>query len=139
MKIRNFLATIGTALGLLAATMASAHHSGVMYEEKKEVVLEGVVKKFQFANPHCWLIVTVTNKDGTTTTWGFEAESGGPPAMKAAGIRIGDFPAGTKVRMRGRPMKDGRPAAAWIEAVRLSDNKSFHPGGRSEPKPKPAE
>jgi len=31
------------------------------------------------------------------------------------------------VTITGHPMKDGRPAAAWRKATRLSDKKEFSP------------
>jgi hypothetical protein len=103
-----------------------AHHSGVMFDEDKEVTLEGVVKEFQYTNPHSWLLVD-TVKDGVMTTWGFEAE--GPSTLMQMGVRRSDFPAGTKVTITGHPMKDGRPAAAWTKAVR-ADGKQFFPRGQ---------
>jgi len=112
---------------LLAASLTTlaAHHSGTMFEEKKTVTLEGVVKEFQYTNPHSWLLVDVTNKDGTVTTWGFEAE--GPSTLARAGIKPGDFAPGTRLSITGRPMKDGRPAATWEFAVRSKDKKRFDP------------
>jgi hypothetical protein len=101
-----------------------AHHSAAMFEEKKTVTVEGVVKEFQYTNPHSWLMVEVKNKDGSVTIWGFEAE--GPSTLQRAGIRPSEFAAGTKVTITGRPMKDGRPAAIWEYAVR-ADGKRFDP------------
>jgi hypothetical protein len=86
-----------------------------------------VVKEFQYSNPHSWLLVDVTNKDGSVTTWGFEAE--GPTTLMQVGIRRSDFTPGTKLAITGHPMKDGRPAAAWTKAVR-ADGKEFYPRGR---------
>jgi hypothetical protein len=86
-----------------------------------------VVKEFQYSNPHSWLLVDVTNKDGSVTTWGFEAE--GPTTLMQAGVRRSDFTPGTKLTITGHPMKDGRPAAAWTKAVR-ADGKEFYPRGR---------
>lgn len=109
----------------LVATPVVAHHSGAMFEPEKTVTLTGVVKEFQLTNPHSWLLVDVKNEDGTVTTWGFEAE--GPSTLRRAGIRPSDFTAGTEITITGRPMKDGRPAAAWVEAVRTKDGKHFDP------------
>ena len=111
------------ALAVLA-TPAFAHHSGAMFESVKTVTVEGVVKEFQYTNPHSWLLVNVKNKDGSTTTWGFEAE--GPSTLQRAGIRPSDFAAGTKVTVTGHPMKDGTPAAVVIEIIR-GDGKRFNP------------
>jgi Family of unknown function (DUF6152) len=94
---------------------AAAHHSAIMFDDTKLVELTGVVKEFQYTNPHSWLLVDVTNDDGSVTTWGFEAE--GPSTLMRAGIRLSDLPPGTEITIRGNPMKDGRPAAAWVDAV----------------------
>ena len=117
-------ATVGVALLAAAASSAWAHHSATMFEQTKTITVEGVVKEFQWTNPHSWLLVDVTDKDGKVTTWGFEAE--GPSTLQRAGIRPSEFKAGTRVTMTGRPMKDGRPAAIWVLAVR-SDGKKFDP------------
>jgi hypothetical protein len=119
----------GAAAGVLGLVMAGsvtvvAHHSAAMFEEKKTITVEGVVKEFQFTNPHSWLLVDVTDKSGKVTTWGFEAE--GPSTLQRAGIRPSEFRVGTKLTITGRPMKDGRPAAIWEYAVR-ADGKKFNP------------
>jgi hypothetical protein len=95
-----------------------------MFDEKKTITVEGEVKEFQFTNPHSWLLVDVTDKDGKVTTWGFEAE--GPSTLARAGIRPSDFKVGTRLKITGNPMKDGRPAAIWVSAVR-ADGKAFNP------------
>ena len=118
--------TLVIALALAAvARPAVAHHSGAMFDEKKEVTLSGVVKEFQYTNPHSWLLVDVKGADGKVTTWGFEAE--GPSTLLRAGIRRSDFAPGTPLTITGHPMRDGRPAATWMKATRTTDNKEFNP------------
>jgi len=114
------------AIGLLVLMSAPtrAHHSAAMFEEKKTITVEGVVKEFQYTNPHSWLLVDVKDKSGKVTTWGFEAE--GPSTLQRAGIRPSELPVGTKLTITGRPMKDGRPAAIWEYAVR-ADGKKLNP------------
>lgn len=119
-----------TALALVCLLAFSpvagfAHHSGSMFEPEKEITVKGVVKEFQYTNPHSWLIVTVTNEDGSTSNWGFEAE--GPSTLLRAGIKKSDFSPGTAITITGRPMRDGRTAAYWIKATRDSDGKEFNP------------
>ena len=113
------------AAALATGMTAAAHHSGAMLERDKTITVEGTVKEFQYTNPHSWLLVDVKNKNGTVTTWGFEGE--GPSTLQRAGIRPSDFTPGTKLKITGRPMKDGSPAAAWVDAVR-ADGKRFVPG-----------
>src|SRR6185369_16259829 len=110
------IALLVVAIAILMAVPAFAHHSATMFESEKTITVEGVVKEFQYTNPHSWLLVDVKNKDGSVTTWGFEAE--GPSTLQRAGIRPSDFMVGTKLKITGHPMKNGKPAAAWVDAVR---------------------
>ena len=110
------------ALLVLSPLVVEAHHAASMFDDK-EITVTGVVKEFQYTNPHSWLLVDVT-KDGSVTTWGFEAE--GPSTLMRAGIRKSDFAPGTKLTITGHPMKNGQPAASWIKAVR-ADGVEFNP------------
>jgi len=105
---------------------AVAHHSAVMFDDAKEITVTGTVKEFQYTNPHSWLLVDVKGADGKVTTWGFEAE--GPSTLTRANIRKSDLAPGTEITISGHPMRDGRPAAAWTKATRLSDKKDLIPG-----------
>ena len=126
MTTRASIAMLGALL--LSGVALSAHHSGTMFDETKEVSVQGVVKEFQYTNPHSWLLVDVTGADGKVTTWGFEAE--GPTTLMQMKVRRSDFTPGTKLTITGHPMKDGRPAAAWTKAVR-ADGAEFYPRGRN--------
>jgi hypothetical protein len=117
-------ALLGAGLWVLAASPVKAHHSAAMFDDKKTVTVEGVVKEFQLTNPHSWLLVDVTDKSGKVVTWGFEAE--GPSTLRRAGIKPSDLRPGTKLTITGNPMKDGRPAAIWVNAVR-ADGLKFDP------------
>ena len=115
-------------MALAACAVASpglAHHSGAMFDATREVKLTGTVKQFQYTNPHSWLLVDVKDAGGKVTTWGFEAE--GPSTLTRAGIRLKDFEPGTAITIKGNPHRDGRPAAAWVSATRMSDKKDFNP------------
>jgi hypothetical protein len=68
------------------------------------------------------------------TAWGFEAE--GPSTLIRNGIRPADLKPGTKLTITGRPMKDGRPGALFVKAVR-DDGVEFYPGGRPAPAARP--
>ena len=125
--IARIAASAALALLFTAPVRLDAHHSAVMFDEQKEITVSGTVKEFQYTNPHSWLLVDVTNKDGTVTTWGFEAE--GPTTLLRNGVRPGDLKFGTKLTVTGHPMKDGRPGALWMKAVR-DDGKEFYPAGR---------
>ena len=42
----------GVLAGLALATPSFAHHSAVMFDDTKEITVTGVVKEFQYTNPH---------------------------------------------------------------------------------------
>ena len=73
MRARGVTALAAAAIVAGSAALL-AHHSATMFEEKRTITVEGVVKEFQYTNPHSWLLIDVKEKDGKTTTWGFEAE-----------------------------------------------------------------
>ncbi len=125
MKTAHILGLAGAAL-FVAAAPAMAHHSTAMFDQTRTVELEGTVVEFQYTNPHSWLIIEIEEEDGTKTTWGFEAE--GPGTLMRQGIGKNTFPAGTEVTVHGNPMKDGRPAAAWIDTV-MPDGTVVSPRG----------
>ena len=119
----NLLCSFGIAA--VIGWPAQAHHSDRMFDLDAEIALEAVVKEFQYTNPHAWLIVDVENDDGTVTTWGFE--TGAPSSLIRAGIRPADLTPGTRLTIRGHPMRDGRPAAEWTTAT-LENGRKLDPG-----------
>ncbi len=70
MKYFPVVTIVAAALlvGFMAAPPVSAHHSHAMFDGSKVVVLEGTITGVRFANPHVYLQVRVTRKDGTTLT-----------------------------------------------------------------------
>jgi hypothetical protein len=101
---------------LLAPAAALAHHSAAMFESEKTVTLNGTVKEFEYTNPHAWLWVVVTDDKGEETLWGFEAE--GPSTLMRAGIKKNSLQPGDAVTVIARPLRDGRPAGAWVSVTK---------------------
>jgi hypothetical protein len=122
-KIPIIIAFVSTLT--LGSVSSLAHHSGTMFDRTKTVTVTGVVKEFQYTNPHSWLIVTVTDEEGNKVNWGFEAE--GPSTLIRSGISKRDFKRGTRITITGNPIRDGRNAAYWVKATRLDDGKEFDP------------
>ena len=99
---------IGT---LTSAAPLLAHHSFNMFDVRAEaeIMLEGVVKEWNFTNPHSWLTITVTNPDGTQADWSFEAAAAA--ALVPKKITINTYKVGDKVKVAGGPLRDGRKGA----------------------------
>ena len=111
MNIRFMASSFVLGGALVVATPTFAHHSFNMFDVKaeNEIILDGVVKEWNFTNPHSWLTITVTNPDGTQTDWSFEAAAAA--ALVPKGITISTYKVGDKVKVAGGPLKDGRKGA----------------------------
>lgn len=92
-------------LSTLVTALAYAHHSVAMFDLTREEKIRGVVREFQWTNPHVWLQVIVTNSDGTMTEQGFEA--GSPNTMIRDGWRKDSFKPGERITVYYGPRRDG--------------------------------
>ena len=93
------------AAGLLLATPAFSHHSNVAYEVTKVITITGVVKEFQWSNPHTWLYVTVDDGKGAKVVWACEGRA--PGVLGRAGWSKRSLTAGETVTVDMSPAKDG--------------------------------
>ncbi len=128
---KTILALSACSLLLSAASAASAHHSGAMFDPTKEVSLQGTVKEFQYTNPHSWLVVSIPDATGKLVDWSFEAE--GPSTLLRSGIKKSSLMPGDKVTVKGHPLKDGRPGAGLM-LVTKADGTVLNPRGLPGPK-----
>ena len=103
------------ALALGVPTSGGAHPSYAMYQMDVEMVLEGVVKSFDYTIPHSWLQLTVTGEDGAPMDWALEME--GVPALFQQGIKQDYVAPGDAITVRIHPMRGNRPAGLWRGSV----------------------
>jgi hypothetical protein len=99
---------------LAAATAAQAHHSTAMFDRTRTIELTGVVKEFQWTNPHVWLQVSVANAAGTAAEWSIEG--GGPNQLARQGWRPATFVPGETVTLVIYPMADGANGGSFVGA-----------------------
>jgi len=67
---------IGALSGLLTvARPALAHHSTAMYNMATPVTVTGVVKRFEWTNPHAFVFLDVKDANGGTVEWEVEMMS----------------------------------------------------------------
>lgn len=107
MHMRTKLAVVAAAAGLMCATVpAWAHHAfAAEFDAKKPVHLEGTLTKVELINPHSWIHVDVTDKDGKTENW--MCEAGSPNVLLRRGFNKNTIAVGTKVVVDGYQSKDG--------------------------------
>jgi hypothetical protein len=105
---------------VVAAAVVSAHHSAAGIDRTKSVTLNGTVKEFRWANPHCWIDLEVPNDQGVMTTWSIEMTS--PTFLLRAGWKASTIKAGDKVTVTAQPMRDGTPGGLFV-SVALPDGR----------------
>jgi Family of unknown function (DUF6152) len=110
-----FKSTSLIASYLLISGVALAHHSGVMFDQTKEVTVKGAVKEFAFVNPHVSILLSVTDAKGVTSDWSFEAAS--VRGLVVSGWRKSSLHPGDVVTLVGHPLRDGRHGAQLVRAI----------------------
>src|SRR6185436_16646502 len=92
---------LGLGAVLLMST-AWAHHSfAVFFDSQKSVTISGVVKEFQFVNPHGLIRLVVQTKDGQTEEWRIETNS--PSILRRRGWSPDVIKVGEKITVEGWP------------------------------------
>jgi hypothetical protein len=101
------------AAGLLAASpSAQAHHSFAMFDNTKDVTLEGTVKEFQWTNPHSWIQLMVKDASGKDVEWSLEG--GSPNGLARSGWTRTSVKPGDKAVIVVHPLKDGSPGGSLV-------------------------
>ncbi|MFT5321572.1 MAG: hypothetical protein ACI934_001728 [Pseudohongiellaceae bacterium] len=101
---------------LMAWQVSFAHHSTVGQIEEFSIEISGVVKEFQFKNPHSWIQVMVEEENGEQVEWSVEWLI--PNILMRQGYNPSTFKAGDEVRVRMRQHVSGSPMGEFDGAVK---------------------
>jgi hypothetical protein len=108
-------ATLLAAAAISFASTALAHHSFAMYDNSKDVVLDGVVREFRWANPHGAILLTVM-ENGKPVEYSVELSS--LNVMSRQGWTRNSLKSGERVRVTMHPLKDGSLGGSFVGAVK---------------------
>lgn len=104
--IRAAFVTVGVlAAVIFDSAPVQSHHSNVAYEVTKVITVTGVVKDFQWVNPHTWLHIVVDDPKDGKVEWA--AEGRAPGILLRAGWTKTSLKAGETVTVDMSPAKDG--------------------------------
>lgn len=92
-------------LALTMAMNAQAHHSFAMFDRNSDLKLTGTVSKFEWTNPHVFLIIDSPNDKGEMVRYTLESSS--PNLMIHAGWKFNTLKAGDKVDVHYHPLRNG--------------------------------
>ena len=104
MKRRILVLFAGVVL-LAGGGRVFAHHSfSAEYDSTQKVELDGVVTQFVWRNPHSFMKIDVTEKDGTMKSWALEWGSTGQ--LSQAQITRTSLKPGDRILVTGEPARD---------------------------------
>jgi hypothetical protein len=125
---RTFATSAILIVGLViwGAPLCAHHGTGVAYQEDKLITLKGTVTEWIWSNPHCGILLDVTDEQGNVAHWG--AEMGNPHMLSSAGFSKDLLKPGDKVTIVGHPSRSGAPRVEFRN-ITLSDGRTLTMGG----------
>ena len=110
---KRALVLAGVAVATMASAPAFAHHSFAMFDNSKTVILQGVVKDYQWTNPHSWVQLMVKDPvTGRDVEWSLEGAS--PNGLARQGWSRTSAKPGDKAEIAIHPLKDGTPGGSLL-------------------------
>ncbi|SVA06311.1 uncharacterized protein METZ01_LOCUS59165, partial [marine metagenome] len=105
----------------------SAHHSfGAQYDSDKPVLLQGIVTRVDWTNPHARFYIDVEDATGEIINWNMELSS--PNILKRNGWNRGSLEVGDVVAVQGSMARDGSKMASAL-VVALADGRRIFSRG----------
>jgi hypothetical protein len=119
------LAVLSLAGLLTSAPAMFAHHSIAAEYEAKVMLLNAVITRVNWTNPHVWIYFDTRDAAGAVMNW--ECESGAPNGLIGLGWRKDSLKPGDRVTVEASRSKD-RPDVCKVRAVKLADGRRLLAG-----------
>lgn len=123
---RRLALLLGAAGAACCAGAVRAHHSFAVFDADHPITLTGVVSEFRWTNPHSWVVLTVTNEDGTETVW--ELEQGPINMLSRQGWTQTTLKPGDAIAVVAHPLHSGQPGGRFI-SFEFVDGRDAELGG----------
>ena len=125
--MKSKLVTLTILVTLAFGASAYAHHSFAgTYIEDKTVTIEGKVAEFNIRNPHSFISIEVTGKDGKVTRWG--CEWGGVTQLSEGGVTRFTLKIGDTIVIDGAPSRDTAESKILVRKVTAKDGATIWAG-----------
>jgi hypothetical protein len=127
-RIPTVAAALAAAGALSSASPAVAHHSNAAFDSTQTIALEGVVTRYEWANPHVYLWIAAPGANGETVEWEVEGQ---PPAMlRRLGWSQDTLAVGDAIQATGNPSRNPQRNRILLASLKradatLYDGKSF--------------
>jgi len=113
------IASAAALLAAAAATPAGAHHSAAAFDTAQTVSVEGVVTRYEWANPHVYIWLTAPGADGTLVEW--EVEGQPPAVLRRIGWSEDTFKVGDTIQATGNPARNPQRKGLLLVSMKRAD------------------
>jgi hypothetical protein len=115
---------LSAAVAAVLAAPASAHHSQAMFDNSQELIFKGTIARFDWVNPHMYIVINTTDPDGKPVQ--IEGEGLGITQALVDGLKKDDLKPGMAVVMRANPNRGGFGKQVRVLDVTTEDGE-IHP------------
>jgi hypothetical protein len=120
------VSVIATVL-LTGAPVARAHHSNAAFDVAQTVSIEGLVARYEWANPHVYIWIAAPDTDGRMVEWQVEGQ---PPAvLRRLGWSQETLEVGDMIQATGHPARSQRHKGLLLVSMKRADTALYD--GRS--------
>lgn len=110
--LRGFMFSCVVVFLILSGILPlSAHHARPEYDASSQISITGTVKEFELINPHAWIHLVVTTRQGEIENWSFEGASVG--RLTRVGWTRDMLKPGDTVEVLFNPRRDGTPGGLF--------------------------
>jgi hypothetical protein len=120
---------------LLVAVSATAHHSPIIFDSDTVIVIEGEISRFDWRNPHTYIVVETRNEAGATQEW--QLESDATPILSRNGWSANSLVPGEHVAVRANPDRNVDRAHALLISLEKADGSVLTPTAGDPTAPPP--
>ena len=108
MTNKVFVSVIFVFAALFTAGSLFAHHAfAPMFDVEKVINVKGVVTRFEWVNPHSFIIVDIKGADGKTEQWALEGPA--PNQLTRRGYSVTSVKPGETIEACGYALRDSAP------------------------------
>ena len=124
-------AAVVSAVVMVLAGPALAHHSFAMFDNEHQTKIEGTVTKFEWTNPHVYIQLAVVEADGKVRNYAVECAN--PGILNRVGWKFNVVKPGDKVKLVVAPLRDDPTGGGLLHEMVLPDGRVLNNGGFAGP------
>ncbi len=113
------LAAVVLTAFALAAAPSAAHHSNAQFDMTQTVTFEGVVTRYEWANPHVYIWIEAPDESGAAVEWLIEGQP--PSVLRRQNWSADTLNVGDAVAITGNPSRNPAQKTLFMMTMEKAD------------------